>query len=144
MQSGASHCKSFWPLLSSDLLFKWLQIIETFACKKEFRKEQSLCKSLLFKCDQMARSFVQYLAIYSNQNLPKRIPNFPKQVKRLGQYFAKYLISTQKWPKVLHLCQRGKISPNLDTLFKHAKMHSHRAFYKLLAISYYGHILRHL
>ena len=36
------------------------------------------------QCDQMARLFVQYLAIYSNENSSNAIKELPKQVQQLA------------------------------------------------------------
>ena len=44
------------------------------------------------QCNQMATFFVQYLAIYNNENLPSSIRKLPK----LDQYYAKYQINPHK------------------------------------------------
>ena len=61
----------------------------------------------------MARPFVQNLAIYSNQNLLNSIHNLPNYIKRLGNNFAKSLISNKNRHRVLKLCQSGEILPNM-------------------------------
>ena len=60
------------------------------------------------QCDQMARWFVQYLAIYNNESLPNIIQIYPKY----SQHFAKYQI------KLIKIAKDFFISPNLDTLYK--------------------------
>ena len=35
------------------------------------------------QCDQMARLFVQYLAVCNNENLPSTIKNLPKSCPKL-------------------------------------------------------------
>ena len=38
------------------------------------------------QCDQMARFFIQYLAINNGEKLPKSIKNLPKKVHKLSKY----------------------------------------------------------
>ena len=55
------------------------------------------------QCDQMARLFVQYLAIYSNEKLEQKQKYFPK--KDLN----KFLIHPQNIAKeTFKVCQSGK------------------------------------
>ena len=38
------------------------------------------------QCDLMARLFIQYLAIYSNDILPKSMKNLPKKAQNFDKY----------------------------------------------------------
>ena len=53
-------------------------------------------RSVLHQCDQMTRLFAQYLAIYNNGILPKRIKIFPKLV----QHFARHKINPQEMAQI--------------------------------------------
>ena len=55
------------------------------------------------QCDQMVNCLLQCLAVYNNENLPKS-----KKIDEVGSNFCQ--ISPQK------CSQRGKITPNLNTL----------------------------
>ena len=64
-------------------------------CSSQFpNRHELLSRSVLSKnqCDQMARSFAQYLAIYSNKNLPNSINDLPNRVQILYK-------PSLKWPK---------------------------------------------
>ena len=63
------------------------------------------------QCDQIARLFFRFLAIY-NENLSYSIKSWPKKV----QNFAKYFINPQMLPKTLIFGQNGENLPNLVTL----------------------------
>ena len=64
-----------------------------------------------YPCDQIARLFFRFLAIY-NENLSYSIKSWPKKV----QNFAKYFINPQMLPKTLIFGQNGENLPNLVTL----------------------------
>ena len=64
-----------------------------------------------YQCDQIARLFFRFLAIY-NENLSYSIKSWPKKV----QNFAKYFINPQMLPKTLIFGQNGEYLPNLVTL----------------------------
>ena len=64
------------------------------------------------QCDQMARIFLQYLDIYSNENLPNSVKNCQSRL-----IFCQALNYTlQTCPKLSEFNYGGEISPNLVTL----------------------------
>ena len=62
-------------------------------------------------CDQMARLFVQFLAIYNNENCPILWA-------KVGAYriLSNTYLALRKLAHILKITQSGKISPNLVTL----------------------------
>ena len=72
------------------------------------------------QCDQMTKLCFQYLAIFSNENVPNSIQIVPKWVEN----FAQNQINLKYIAKVfLNICQSGGISPNLVTLVGHHLVH---------------------
>ena len=62
------------------------------------------------QCEQMARIFFQYLAIYKSVNLPKSIKYFPKQVQSFANQKIKLLKVAQilkKLPKWRNFAKSG-------------------------------------
>ena len=72
-----------------------------------------LCYEVSDQCDQMARLFLQYLAIQNNENLPKSLKYLINQVHKFCQTLNGY----SRWPKYFFkICLSDEISPNLVTL----------------------------
>lgn len=64
------------------------------------------------QCDQIARLFIQYWAIYSNANLPERIKN-----AQVNSKFCQILsIAIKIWKKTSNICQNDNILLNLVSL----------------------------
>ena len=64
------------------------------------------------QCDQMARLFFQFLAIYNNESLHSK-----EMFSKLGLQFCQILNKSSKdSQRVLKFCQSAEISPNLVTL----------------------------
>ena len=68
---------------------------------------------IVWQCDQMAKLFFQYLAIYNIGHLPNTIWNLPKCVQNCAKYLKKHFKFCQSHLKI---CPSGEISPNLVTL----------------------------
>ena len=89
---------SDWPLNIFQPI-SVLQISITGSAHVHLFYQVSLIQSLIYnygysytclgtgQCDQMCRLFVQYLAILNNENQPKRIKYFPKQVHNFAKYY---------------------------------------------------------
>ena len=75
--------------------------------------QESKCSNSWGQCDQMARLFFQYLAIYNDENLTRSIQKVPNKGSQLCQISNKPLLKCCQ--RFLNVCQIGEISPNLVT-----------------------------
>ena len=71
-----------------------------------------LMPSSSYKCDQMARLFLQHLAMYINENLPNTQHFLPKNVWNFDQILPIGNIKRQKCQRLSKFCQSGEISVN--------------------------------